>query len=196
MPLYSQELQESNMTEEFPEITFNEHPDVIIGTNTFRNVPTILQFEGTPLIEVEKSEPAGYRIKYAVYNRDGIQIAVVKGAQMYRTAEGAAANIKLRHEPNLTACELDDKTILELHRHGASALKGWAELYAPEGVLVKANDAGASAMLRNGDFLPLPGGGYLRNSVFDGCKIGILATRQSLTVGVQCKSTFIGQMRF
>lgn len=49
-------------------ITFQAHPDVIIGSNTFRNVPTILRYEETPLLEVGKFEPAAYAARFAVFD--------------------------------------------------------------------------------------------------------------------------------
>lgn len=41
-------------------ITFQSHPDVIIGSNIFRNGSTMLQYDDAPLLEVGKFEPAGY----------------------------------------------------------------------------------------------------------------------------------------
>ena len=164
------------------EIIYQSHPDVVIATNTFRNVETILQFEDVPLIEVGKFFDAGYTTRFNVYHSDGTHIAVVKGSQIYLTEAGKKASLKTRHEQNLTACELEGKTIIELRRDGPAAIKGWAELHAPEGVFVKATDADMSAIRGDGTHIHV-GGLRLANGFFDGQKIGIHVTRQQITIG-------------
>ena len=103
------------------DVIFQHHPVVAICGNRFY-CPTIIQWEDTPLMEVGKFEPAGYTTKFAIYNSDGAQIAVVKGCQVYPTKAGKDAAIKPRYEPNLTVCEVDGKTIFELRRTGPTAL--------------------------------------------------------------------------
>jgi hypothetical protein len=66
----------------------------------------------------------------------------VKGSPLYATEEGKKASLKMRHHPNVTACELDGKTLFELRREGAAALRGVAELYAPEGVFIRTIEDG------------------------------------------------------
>src|SRR6266496_126205 len=154
------------------DVIFQESPVVEIATNKFINVATIIQWEDVPLMEVGQFEVAGYTTRFAIYHNDGTKIAVVKGSQMYPTEEGERASLKMRHEPNLTACELEGRTIFELRRTGAAALKGTAELYAPEGVFIKANDADLSALLGDGTHLQV-GGLHLSNGEFVGHEIGI-----------------------
>ncbi|MGO9108717.1 MAG: hypothetical protein ACLP9L_05745 [Thermoguttaceae bacterium] len=154
------------------EIFFQSHPDVIIGGNTFRNVKTILQFENIPLLEVGRFEPAGYSERFPVFNMDGVKVAVVVGRQIHLTEEGSKARIVRRCEPNLSVCELEGKPILELRRNGPTALRGWAELYAPEGLLIRALDSGVAALLSGGNALQI-GGMVFMDSFFDGCPIGI-----------------------
>jgi len=38
------------------EIIYQSHPDVTVATNKFVGIPTIIQFENTPLLEVGKYE--------------------------------------------------------------------------------------------------------------------------------------------
>lgn len=177
------------------DVYFQEHPDVIIGTTTFRNVPTILQYEDTQLLEVAKDADAGYETRFPVFHEDGTPLAVVRGARIIPTDEGRKANIKMRHLPDLTVCELEGKPILEMRRIGAAALKGWAELYAPEGVLVKANNEEASALYRNRDLIKV-GPGWLSGSTFDGCKIGIHIQSHSIQLGTGGGSVYIGRLEF
>ena len=175
------------------EIFFQSHPDVTIGGNVFRNTPVILQFEQTPLLEVVKFEPAGYSARFPIYHSDGTRLAVVAGNQIHLTKDGEKSNIKRRCEPDLTVCELGGKPILELRRKGAAALHGWAELYAPDGVLIKATDSEVSGLLRSGEAMVF-GGMVLRDSFFDGCRIGIHFSKNGCGVGLG-GSVMIGHMR-
>ena len=76
---------------------FLESPAVEFGGNIFINVPIILQYEDTPLIEIVQVQPAGFTSQFKVYNRDGIYIAKVKGSQVYLTEAGGNSNLLLRH---------------------------------------------------------------------------------------------------
>ncbi|MEX2316044.1 MAG: hypothetical protein WD669_02760 [Pirellulales bacterium] len=158
---------------------FQESPEVEIATNTFINVPTILQWEDVPLLQVGKFMEAGYTTKIAVYHNDGTRIAWVKGSQVYPTDAGRKASVDLRSEDKgtLTVCELEGKTIFELRRKHANQLKGWAELYAPEGVLIKATDAETAAVLGDGTALQIAGVA-IRNGRVDGHQIGIHVTKK------------------
>lgn len=176
------------------DVIFQSHPDIMLGSNMFKNCPTILQYESEPLLEVGKFEDAGYTTRFSVYHSDGTKIAVVKGARIFPTEEGKRAKLELRHEPLLTVCELEGQPILELRRRDAAALKGWARLYAPEGVLIKADDAQSIAQLRNGKSLLLLGGLVMSDSVIDGCQIGIHVTSTGMAIGVGGGSVFIGRL--
>ena len=167
------------------EVFFSQHPDVVIASNRFIGVSTILQFENTPLIEVGKFVKAGYSAKFSVYHSDGTKIAVVKGRQIYRTEEGKAAKFSMRYDHELTACELEGKPILELRRDGPAALRGWAQLYAPEGFLVEIKPADSvtpvllpkiTDLLRN-ESLTLPGNAVLERCTFSNFMIGMLVCR-------------------
>jgi hypothetical protein len=156
------------------EVVYQSHPDITIGATTFRNVPTIIQFEDMPLMEVGRFVDAGFTTKFHIFHSDGTDLAVVKGAQIYETAAGKLTKIHLRHEPNLTVCELEGRPLFELRRRGAASLNGWAELYAPEGVLVKTADANISAMLGNTeDDLVINEDFSMGEGICDGAKIGI-----------------------
>ena len=97
--------------------------------------------------------------------------------------KGKKANIVTRHEPNLIVCEVEGKPILELRKNGACAVCGWAELYAPEGVLIRALDSGVSGFLRGGDAM-IVSGVQMQNILFKDHQIGIHITRQGIGLGV------------
>jgi hypothetical protein len=164
------------------DIIFQSHPDVIIAGNTFRRCPIILQYEQTPIIEVGTFAEAGYTTRFSVFHNDGTKIAVIKGAQMFRTDEGKKAKLEFRYPQDATVCELEGKPIFELRRTGPTALKGWAELYAPEGVLIKVSDAESFARLKNDERLVLQGTVLAGNVVADH-KIGLHVTRNGFTLG-------------
>lgn len=154
------------------ELIFQSRPEVFLGSNVFRNVPVIIQYHDTPMLEVGKYELAGYSTKFQVFHNDGTSIAVVKGSQIYKTAEGEKVGLVLRHEPNLTVCEMEGQAILELRREGPAALRGWAELYAPDGVLIKSSSPRLSALLQAGGDLRI-GTSIVRGGVCEDVPIGI-----------------------
>ncbi len=164
------------------DVFFSASPEIEIATNRFIDVPTIIQFEDVPLMQVGNFEAAGYTTKFAVYHSDGTKIAVVKGSQVYLTEEGKNASLKMRHEPDLTACELEGRTIFELRRNGAAALKGAAELYAPEGAFIRANDSDMSALRGDGTEIRIAGV-QLSDCEFRGHAIGIHITSTGITLG-------------
>jgi hypothetical protein len=132
-----------------------------------------------------QAEQAGYTTRFGIFHNDGTKLAVVKGARIFPTQEGKKAKIEMRYLQNMTICEVEGRPILELRRDKAAALKGWAELYAPEGVLIKANDSGIAGLLRSGDSLPVLNVGpvALRNLLFDGFEIAIYVTHTNIGLG-------------
>jgi hypothetical protein len=123
-------------------LIFKARPVVTIAGNSFVNVPIILQVIDTPLIEVVSLQEAGFTSRISVYHEDGTYLAKVVGAQIYKTRQGAKAGLEMRYPPGMTVCEMGGRTLFELTRSGAAALKGQAELYAPTGAFVKCADDG------------------------------------------------------
>jgi hypothetical protein len=119
---------------------FFRFPTVTIATNTFINVPTILQYESTPLIEVVKTEKAGFTVQIPIYHSDGTYLAKAVGSRLITSDIGKKAGLTLKYLKNITACELDGKTLFEIQRDGAAALKTRAELFTPDGAFVKCSD--------------------------------------------------------
>jgi hypothetical protein len=151
-------------------LIFQEHPDVIIASNTFRNIPIIIQYNDTPILSVDNTVGVGYMAKYPVYLSDGTQIAVVKGSSIHYVKE-KTPRVDLVQEPQLTVCKVDGKPILELRRTAPQAFKAWGELYAPEGVIIKALDS-LSGFLNNGSALQI-GMAFMRNVTVNGGAVAI-----------------------
>jgi hypothetical protein len=166
-------------------LIFTAHPEVMIATNRFIQVPTILMFEDTPLLEVEKIPEAGYTTKYSIYHSDGTYLAKVVGARLFPTSEGTRAGLTLRHPPGMTVCELGGNTLFEIRRSEAAALKTQAELWSPTGQFIKATDAGLAMFKDVGDKEALKIGGVtMSGCTFQGCSIGIHLTRNGVGIGV------------
>jgi hypothetical protein len=169
-------------------VVYQSHPDVKIGSTTFRNVPTIIQFEDTPLMQVGKFVKAGYTTKFHIFHSDGTDLAVVKGAQIYQTAAGKLAKIRVRYENYLTVCELEGRPLFELRRQSAAALSGWAELYAPEGVLIKTADADIPGFISANGNIALhstkKGGTMLGDFVCENIPIALRYTAKGVSVGI------------
>ena len=118
-------------------LIFKTHPTVILGGNTFINIPTILQFEDIPLIEIIKNIGAGYTTQIPIYHPDGTYLAKVKGSRLFLTKYGEKAGPTLSHPDKMTICKLGEKTLFEIKRTEAAALKTSAELYTDKGFFVK-----------------------------------------------------------
>jgi hypothetical protein len=168
------------MAETPSHLIFNETPQVEFGTNTFIDVPVILQYEDEPLIEVFQRVEAGYSTRFRVFNNSGDLLAAVEGPQLYPTEAGRRAGIELRHEHLRTLCTLDGKELFDIVRVGAAGLKTAAELYAPDGRFIVAREG--VEVLDSPGGLRVGGATLLRN-VFQGISIGVLV-RSDGSVGI------------
>jgi len=121
-------------------LVFSEHPVFEIATNRFVEVPIILQYEDTPILEVTKTARAGYMVQIPIYHSDGTCLARVKGPRLFLTAEGEKADLVLSHPQNATVCKLGARTLFEIRRTEAAALETAAELYTPDGAFLKCNN--------------------------------------------------------
>ena len=170
------------MLDDQDKLFFLNSPAVEFGSNIFINVPIILQYDETPLIEVVQVEYAGFTSQFKVYNRDGIYIAKVKGSQLYLTEEGSKSNLSLRHPANKTVCELDGQTLFEIQRKDAASIRTQAELFTPDGRFMKVNENKFPASLVdvNGSSLQI-GGMNMMGCTFSNCRIGVLVRSDGST---------------
>jgi len=168
------------------ELIFSESPTVGYATNTFKNVPIILQYDETPLIEVVQEQDAGFTSQFNIYNKDGVYIAKAKGSQLYLTEEGKKVNLNMRHPHGATVCELDGQTLFEIRRTEAAALRTQAELFTPDGRFVRSNPHGVPCDLVLADGAPLSIGTItLVGNHFEGMRIGVLIRSDgTIAIGV------------
>lgn len=155
-------------------LIYQNSPTVEFGTNIFVNVPTILQFDDTPLISIIKEENIGYTTSIPIYHQDGTYLAKVKGNRVWPTEDGKKAGISLRHPEGMTVCEMDGKTLFEIQHQSGDAFRTTAELYAPKGFFVKYGNSSMPEQLLNASGEALQVGGMtMSGNMFSGCRIGI-----------------------
>lgn len=153
---------------------FTKSPAVRIASNTFINVPVILQYEDTPLIEVAQTVSAGYTTRFQIYNQDGVYLAKVDGSRLFLADAGRKSGLFLEYPDHMTVCKLAGKILFEISRQEAAALRTSAELYTPDGRFVRCNESSPPSLFQlDGSGLKI-GGVYLGGNILHGCRIGIL----------------------
>lgn len=156
------------------ELQYQASPNVLFATNTFINVPVILQFEDTPLIEVVKEQSLGYTTQIPIYHQDGTYLAKTNGTRIYPTDDGKKAGLNIRELSNMWVCEMDGKTLFEIQHNSGDSFKVSAELHTPEGYFVRYQDTPAPSKLLNNSGEPLQVGGLVMSeNTFHRCDIGI-----------------------
>ncbi|MCP4284673.1 MAG: hypothetical protein GY792_09510 [Gammaproteobacteria bacterium] len=165
-------------------LIFTSSPTITIAANTFVNVPTILQYEDTPLIQVVKAQPTGFTTQIPIYHPDGTYLAKVVGSRLFTTSDGEKAGLSLIYPDRRTVCKLGNQVLFEIIRKEAAALKTRAELYTPEGYFVKCTDTPQPKLFNaSGDSLQVRGITMVGN-LFQGCRIGVWIRRDgSVAIG-------------
>lgn len=118
-------------------LVFSPTAAVQFAGNTFIDVPTLLQFDETPIVEVVKTADLESTTAFSIYSSDGVYLAKAVGSRLFRTSDGKKAGVTMRYTPNLNSAQINGKTIFEVRREGPAALAIQAELYAPTGVFVR-----------------------------------------------------------
>jgi len=166
-------------------LIFQTSPQVTFATNEFINVPTILQFDDTPLISVVSEQDLGYTSEFSIYHPDGTYLAKVNGTRVYPTKDGKKAGIVMRSPQGMTVCEMDGKTLFEIFHEAGDAFKAHAELYTPTGCFIKSHDLPAPEVIGNDGNLLKFAGLNMSNCRFVNCRIGILLKSDgSCAIGV------------
>jgi hypothetical protein len=165
-------------------LIYQTSPVVTVGTNQFVNVPVILQFDDTPLISVLKEQSLGYTTEIPIYHADGTYLAKVNGTRIFRTEDGKKAGLSMRYPKGMTVCELDGRTVFEVHHENGDAFRLQAELHTPEGLFVKTTDSLPALINKDGEALKV-GGMVMMGNRFMNLAIGIWLKRDgSCAIGV------------
>ena len=166
-------------------LIFQSSPSITVATNTFINVPVVLKYEDTPLIEVIKEHGIGFTTQIPIYHSDGTYLAKVKGNRVYPTEEGKKANIEIRNPQGKFICSLDGKVMFELSHGVGDSFKAEAELYTPDGYFVKCADAPKPELFDLSGSLIQVGGVTMIGNVFQNLSIGIWLRKDgSCAIGV------------
>lgn len=166
------------------ELIYQTAPTVTFATNTFINVPTILQFDDTPLISVVKEENLGFTSEIPIFHSDGTYLAKVRGTRVFPTEAGKKAGIVMRSLANLTVCELNGRTLFEIAHQQGNAFRAQAELYTPTGYFIKSTATDLPSLVRSDGTELNVGGIRMTNCSFSGVRIGIwLQSNGSIGIG-------------
>jgi hypothetical protein len=168
-----------------PDLIYHSSPAVTFCSNTFVNVPIILQFDDTPLISVVKEESLGYTTEIPIYHPDGTYLAKVRGTRVYATDPGKKAGIVIRQLPQLWVCEVDGRTAFEIQQQPGDAFRTKAELYTPTGYFVRVSDAPIPGLIDASGHALHVGGVMMRGNLFSNLRIGVwLRSDGSVAIGV------------
>jgi len=167
------------------ELVFHSNPEVQIASNSFVNVPVILQYDDTPLISVKKTETVEFTTEVPIYHEDGTYLAKVRGNRIYPTEEGEKADVEVRELPDVWVCTVEGRTAFEIHQQSGEAFRTEAELYTPDGRLVKAHDSPELDLIdTDGQALEV-GGLTMKNTTIQNMGIGVwIHSDGGLEVGV------------
>lgn len=127
----------SNKTES---LYFLNEPNVTFATNTFVKVPVILQYEDTPLIEIVRDVKLGFTSNIPIYHSDGTYLAKAIGTRAFTTKEGEKANVRIEKHHQLWVCKMENQILFEIKHQSPESFEVHAELYTPDGYLLKSND--------------------------------------------------------
>lgn len=157
-----------------PDLIYHSTPRVTFASNTFINVPTILQFEDTPLVSIVREEGLGHTTEIPIYHSDGTYLAKVRGTRVYATEDGKKAGVEIQQQPNLWVCTVAGRPAFEIRQQPGDAFRTQAELYTPTGSFVKVTDAPKPELYSaTGDALVI-GGMTMVGNIFQDYRIGVL----------------------
>ena len=154
-------------------LIYQTSPAVNLATNIFVNVPTIFQFDDTPLISVIRDHTLGFTTEIPIYHADGTYLAKVNGTRVYPTEAGAKAGIVMRSLEHQTVCEMAGKTLFEVFHQKGDAFRIQAELSTPSGYFVKMLDDPTPSVIKSDGQSLQVGGIMMSGNLFQGCRIGI-----------------------
>jgi len=155
------------------ELVFQLSPRIVVATNTFINVPVILKYEDTPLLEVIKEQGIGFMTQIPIYHSDGTYLAKVTGNRIYPTEAGKKVKIEIRDTPGKFLCSLENRVLFELSHGVGEAFKANAELYAPDGYFVKCTDSPKPELIDLTGTAMRVGGVTMIGNVFQNLSVGI-----------------------
>jgi hypothetical protein len=154
----------------FMDLTFSPTTAIEFAGNTFIDVPVILQFDNTPIVETIKEQTVQRTTQISIYNSDGIYVAKIVGPRLFLTADGKKSDLVLEHPPLMTVCRLGTQTLFEIRRPEAAAIAITAELFTPTGCFVRSQANKAASLFSSASKLL---GTSIAGNTFKGGRVGI-----------------------
>lgn len=167
------------------ELIYQPTPIVVVATNVFINVPTILQYEKIPLIEMVEEVKLGYTTSFSIYNSDGIKIAKVRGTRIFPTDDGKDSGLEIAKHSEITEVKLNGSSIIEIQHHKGEAFRIFADLYTPDGYLVRVNNNPQPTLIDTSGNSITIGGVIFSNNRIANVNIGILVNSNgNISMGI------------
>ena len=166
-------------------LVFSKSSAITVATNTFINVPVIVQYDDTPLIEVVNQQALEFTTQLSVFHPDGTYLAKVKGNRVFPTEEGKKSKIDVITESSKFVCTLEGNPIFELSHQTGEKFKADAELYTPTGYFVKFDDRPQPTIINTSKESIKVGGVIMSGNIFQNLSIGVLIkSNGSMLIGV------------
>lgn len=166
-------------------LIYHSSPVITLASNHFVNVPTVFQYEDTPLIEVVQAEKLGYTSSISIFHQDGTYLAKVNGTRAFPTETGRLAGIVMEKLKDRWICRMEKKEIFEILHQPGDAFKILAELYTPDGRFVKLGEEPLPQLFDIAGNAIRVGGVTMTGNTFQNCRIGILLKKDgSCAIGV------------
>lgn len=170
-------------------LIFSRNTAVSLAGNLFIDVPVILQYDDTPMIEcvslVALRNPDNERaISIPIYHSDGTYLGKYKDSRFHPTEEGENAGVSVRYPQSMAVCEMNGETLFEIKRISAAAINIVSEIYTPDGHFIKCNH-GTGALYGTKDNNLIIGSVTMSRCQFMSCYIGI-HMKSDGSVGIGC----------
>ncbi len=147
---------------------------VCFCTNWFVNIPIIVQFDETPLLQFVPSVEATPESVCQIFSENGDDLGRLKGKRLFLTEDGEKAGVTIRHLDGVDVLEKGKQTLCELRKPNPYELHPTIELYSPTGTLLTgAPDQVAQAIMPDGQTPLLKGSFVLVANTFVGGRVGL-----------------------
>ncbi len=167
-----------------------QFPSVVVkfASNTLINVPVILQFEDTPLLEVVRSIHGQPDDKIALFASDGGKLGYMQGERLFLTSDGEKVGAKIDHKADAKVLRIDGKERYVLRKPRPFEMHPKFELYTPTGILVAGEPDMIPGLTSPGSSEPLSlQGAIFEGNTLSGCQIGFWFDRQG-SIAFGCSS--------
>lgn len=151
-------------------LIYSAKPEITIATNTFIDVPVVLQIDDVNIIEMVQDVDLGYTTLMSIFSADGFEIAKIKGTRIYPTEAGKEYGLVIDKNHDTWVGKMGNTTIFENKVQNGEAFKMQAELYSPSGYLFKSTDY--DGLLLNQEGIQIANVLFKGNTI-SGARVGI-----------------------